>query len=391
MNRFFISSLLGFCSLINQCYGEGVFPDIPKKQLPLIKTIPNQEGIILETLTTPVHGDPVQPQNGMYQIEVGIINLASKTESLWDLPQKLLQVEYITCLNSCNSRASWAYKTGQFLFALQDAVYLINRDGSYQKLNLKVPEHPTPIETMESFAITRDAQIVAYHLVYRDPNDSVSGKRGANNADLFIQNTNEVVPTSVPNAKDGFMPDWSPDKTKLAFVASYKNLVISDLNGRVVYKVSPPFQEKNIPLQTEFNIEEVRWSPNGDKVGFVVFERYWNQQNKLEQQFLTPTQTLKHIFYTVNADGSNLKRISVSNNDIDVNSFAWSPSGERIVFRSSYKKEEVCNSNLSFLIQAGSNPCRLGYHLFTSKSDGTDLTQISMKPEFRNGELFWIQ
>jgi Tol biopolymer transport system component len=99
----------------------------------------------------------------------------------------------------------------------------------------------------------------------------------------------------------------------------------------------------------------------------------------------------KSTLYTVNSDGQALKAIRFGKNDINVSAFAWSPSGQRFAFRSDSDAKKLCNFSVVFYAQTGRQPCRDAENLVVANVDGSELNRISKDPEYRHGQLFWIQ
>lgn len=95
---------------------------------------------------------------------------------------------------------------------------------------------------------------------------------------------------------------------------------------------------------------EVQWSPDGRKLVFV-------------RTFLDGANTtLRQAIYTVNADGSGLRRVTpFSLNAGDGPD--WSPDGKRILFRSP------------------ENDTFLGSQLYTIRPDGSGLKQVTHVPD----------
>ena len=389
---------------IPMCFGGNLFPDIPERHLPSIKTLPSREGIIIETRTYPFSGDVLTPKTGRYQIEVGVIDIPEKTESIWDLPLDIVQLNDRVYLSSGDRRASWIPKTGQLLLALHNSVNLINRDGTCTKEIVQLPGFLTSYEDTDSFSVSQDAQLVAYHLYIRDgkdrrydPKDKLAENAGRLYTDVMYQKTGGAL---VSIAHDDFphFPTLSPDGTKVAFVTKNEyqslgsgNFIISNVEGMVIYS-SDAFHAISGGSGEKSNIDQIRWSPKGDKVGIVVVTENW-VPSKFSNPiiYMSPTHSIKHNLYTINADGSDLKKVTIGDKDMEVNRFAWSPSGDQIVFRSGSGKEEICSFNALYSIQTGHSPCIEGYHLFTSNIDGSNLKQILKEAEFGKGELFWIQ
>jgi Tol biopolymer transport system component len=127
-------------------------------------------------------------------------------------------------------------------------------------------------------------------------------------------------------------------------------------------------------------VQGIRWSPDGKTIGFIVWESPFDQ-----------SKVTKYALFVVNSDGSNLHAVNFAQRDMNVTSFAWSPSGDRIVFRSDLRAKKVCNTNLSFYAETGHRPCRDAEHVYTSNIDGSSLKQITKEPEYRHGDLYWVQ
>jgi|CXWL01.1.fsa_nt_gi Tol biopolymer transport system component len=343
---------------IASCHGDKL-PDIPEKHLPSLTTIPPQGEVILETR--------IDAKSG--QVEIGIFNLTDGSESTWDLPAKIL-----TPLGNkyapYDQRSSWAPQTGQFLLGLFDAIYLISRDGRHAEIHLRMPGKIAPYDGMHNYALTRSGQFVAYSLYTRDRNDAQQDAHGKLYTDLMYQKIEGSEPARISSDGYIFLPDWSPDGSKIAFTTKKEdNLVISDINGQVLSSIEPAFKVRPSDLRTRMS--EIRWEPSGNRLAFIY-------NGKL---------------YMVNVDGSNLRALEFQgfDEDIRINSFAWAPSGNRFVFRSTYKAGEICSYHIDYLLGPRPLPCIQGYHLFTSNIDGSKLKRITSDPEYRKSELHWIQ
>jgi uncharacterized protein (TIGR03437 family) len=141
---------------------------------------------------------------------------------------------------------------------------------------------------------------------------------------------NKNVPLSFTSAT---VLCWSPDSTR--FVINYERaLYVINTDGTHVQRIH------DIPA---FGISELRWSPDGLKLAFT--------QGSL---------------YTLNADGSELKRLAdaLNGNGTD-DEVTWSPNSTKIVF-SSHRSDG------------------LSYKLYSINSDGTGLTKLTDGPNDRS-------
>jgi dipeptidyl aminopeptidase/acylaminoacyl peptidase len=181
-----------------------------------------------------------------------------------------------------------------------------------------------------------------------------------------------------------YLQAWSSDGTRMAYRRNANNVLalssveVANIDGRIIFHLAP-IHTLTAPNQ-QF-VESLRWSPDGKHLGFIVWEASLDESKAAS----------KHTLFVVDADGSHLHPVHFSPRDINVNSFAWSPSGEQIAFRSDFHAKKLCNTNLGFYVETGRRPCRDAEHVFTSNIDGSSLMQITKDPEYRNGNLYWIQ
>lgn len=109
-------------------------------------------------------------------------------------------------------------------------------------------------------------------------------------------------------------PAYSPDGKTIAFFGFDRDGIISaidlmDPDGSDIRRVTPPVLEAFIP----------DWSPDGTKIAFSTRVAY-------------PPNTINAQLWVMNADGSNLKQITFPGTaSLDV-FVSWSPQGNAIVF-----------------------------------------------------------
>lgn len=386
-----ISLLFGLITCVFCRSGEAsaLFPDLPKRVLPPIQQLPTSGAAILDVRTDVLSGDPVVLPEYTTEIELGVYNLETRSESKWTLGDGI-QLRVESRCQVCVMRSSWASKTRQLFLALKDRAYLINADGRFAALNLKMPGTSLPYSEADMFSISEDGQQIAFRIFARDPgekvsvdNDPYAYKLGRLHQDLLYEDMRGSVPITVAQAQAVTPSDWSPDGSKVAYgrgaiKGSNEAIAVVDLSGKLMASISP-ILSANQP--GDKYIGNVRWKPDGKSLGFVL-TRYWFEGSK---------QLGKSTLYTVDADGHNLKAVQFENKDINVMAFAWSPSGQQIAFRSDYEAKKLCNFNVVFYAQTGGQPCRDAEHLYVSNFDGTGLRRISKDPEYRHGQLFWIQ
>ena len=128
---------------------------------------------------------------------------------------------------------------------------------------------------------------------------------------------------------DGLWPAWSPNGAEIAFMAG--EFVWTD-NGNLRF---PDVRVEIINLQTHGkekllpkNISMYRpiWGPDSDQITFS-----WN--GRQENGFFEANRRVHTIdIYVVNRDGSRLRKIIGSGEDIGVSNPTWSPRGNELIY-----------------------------------------------------------
>ena len=184
------------------------------------------------------------------------------------------------------------------------------------------------------------------------PRIAFTGYRGGQiqiwrmNADGTGQ-TQLTTPTS-PSGTLGWEPAWSPDRSKIAFVAGEGDVFTMNPDGTGVVNISNNGQEY-----------EPNWAPDG---GRFVFTSARDDN----------TTNLAAEIYVMNADGSAQTRIS---NDIYENrDAAWSPDGNKIVYSRDYARYADFDDPRRFLQILVMNPDGSG------QTPLTELTSNNGKP-----------
>ena len=128
---------------------------------------------------------------------------------------------------------------------------------------------------------------------------------------------------------DGLWPAWSPDGSEIAFMAG--EFVWAD-NGNLRF---PDVRVEIINLQTHVKEKLLPksiwmygpiWGPDSDQITFS-----WN--GRQEDGFLDRNRRVHTTdIYVVNRDGSGLRKIIESGEDIGVSNPAWSPRGNELIY-----------------------------------------------------------
>ena len=228
------------------------------------------------------------------------------------------------------------------------------------------PKESMKIKSISQTDISYDGKMVAY--VVREP--IMDDKKSEYLSQIWLTNidTKENIQYTF-NLKSSSSPKFSPDGKKVAFLSSRtgKNQIwIINTSGG---------EAKNITDEKK-GVRSIKWSPDGKSISFLkndddTEDEIKSKENKTDVILVDKNFKYSHI-YTYSLVEDTVTQIT--NGDFSVNSYDYSPEGNKIVF----SHQDDTNINTGFV----------NSDISVIESDGSNFKRLIKRPGIDSSPIF---
>gem|GEM_PF-4605219 len=238
-------------------------------------------------------------------------------------------------------------------------IWVMDSDGS-NKVQLL---NNTGAGVSEGGVFSPDGTKIAFEIV-----EYVYGAGMASNSNIWVMNSDGSSPVQLTASGLNVAPRWSPDGKKIVYylvssVSGRRDIRVMNSDGTNQFSLTDDLGDASSEFWTP------QWSPDGTKIALVS------------------NISGKEDIWIMNSDGSKKKQLT--RNEEPYLSLKWSPSGEKIAFRSSHGDLWIMDTDGSrksllaekiFDYSFGPDGTKIAYsdlnNIWIMNSDGSSKTQI---------------
>ncbi len=232
------------------------------------------------------------------------------------------QVQFIQLTTSAEDDffGSWSPDGEKIVFSsinystLSSEIWIIDSDGSNKVQLLNNTKACLKACAAGVGGFSPDGTKIDFGIAYHDEN------REALNLSIWVMNNDGSNPVQLTTSGLNIGPNWSPDGEKIVFISLSSilesipgsDIWIMDSDGTNQFSLTDDLGDASSEFRT------AQWSPDGKKIVF------------------SSNISGREDIWIMNSDGSKKKKLSKNEGLSHYVSPAWSPSGEKIAFRSDH-------------------------------------------------------
>lgn len=243
------------------------------------------------------------------------------------------------------------------------------------------PETSLNLRTVADAAMSPAGSEVAYRLERHSQREGRSVQLGS----LWLVDTQAGVPVEWSNSGvSPAMPRWSPDGKTLAWLARREAGAPRQIYVR---RKNASGWGEVVPLTgTHGEVTDLQWSPDGKHIAFLAMDVESEDQQRARESgrdwWVVDADAARSRLYTVTVDTREVA--TINQGDLNVWSFAWSPSGDAfaIVASTGSTDDDRCLHAMPYVVAAAGGTPKL-----IAKTQGL-VGRVSWTPDGRN--VFWL-